>query len=256
MNTSPYQNLAETYETIRPSYPDELMTDLANHAGLSSNTSVLDVGAGTGKATRHLLSFGCPVDALELEPAMAEILAKNLASPYLRIFVSPFESWRPQYQNYSCICCAQSFHWLDASIKFQKCWNLLSPSGCLALIWYDPIPSKTDTAQAAANLVYQKFFHKQLAPSTIPMVDRTQELHNTNYFHITFQKQYDVALQNTPVQALLALHSTPAFSVDFNRLTLDQQIAFDDEYSSVIQHHGGFVNVKMRYSFYLLKPVR
>lgn len=255
MKISPYQNIAETYEAIRPSYPEELMTDLAIHVCLSPDSQILEIGAGTGKATQQLLSFGCQVDALELEPAMAEILAKKLPLPNLHIIVSPFESWIPQRNNYSCICCAQSFHWLDAYIKFQKCWDLLSPSGSLALIWYDPIPSDTDAAQDAANFVYQKYFHMQPTAVTIPITDRTQELRSTAYFQLCFQKQYDVILQNTPIQALLALHSTPAFSELFSQLSQAQQSAFHEEYCDAIQLHGGYVNTKMRYSLYLLKPV-
>jgi ubiquinone/menaquinone biosynthesis C-methylase UbiE len=42
---------AELYDRARPGYPPELFDDLAEVAGTGPGCRVLEVGAGTGKAT-------------------------------------------------------------------------------------------------------------------------------------------------------------------------------------------------------------
>ena len=77
MNLAPYHNIAKIYDAIRPGYPQELIEDMVVCSGLSADSVILEIGAGTGKATEHLLSLECEVDAVEIEPAMAELKALN-----------------------------------------------------------------------------------------------------------------------------------------------------------------------------------
>ena len=80
MTSTPYHNIAEIYDAIRPGYPQELIEDMVVCSGLSVDSVILEIGAGTGKATEHLLSLGCEVDAVEMEPAMAELMQRKLRS--------------------------------------------------------------------------------------------------------------------------------------------------------------------------------
>jgi ubiquinone/menaquinone biosynthesis C-methylase UbiE len=47
----PYKGIAGIYEEIRPSYPDKLIKDVINITELQPNADILEIGAGTGKAT-------------------------------------------------------------------------------------------------------------------------------------------------------------------------------------------------------------
>lgn len=63
MTQEPYAGLARTfdtaaelYERARPGYPNQLFVDLAMSTGLRTpGARVLEVGTGTGQATRGLL---------------------------------------------------------------------------------------------------------------------------------------------------------------------------------------------------------
>lgn len=46
-----FGKVAELYEQTRPSYPAELVAELISIARLSASERLLEVGAGTGKAT-------------------------------------------------------------------------------------------------------------------------------------------------------------------------------------------------------------
>ena len=47
-----FGEVAELYDSVRPSYPDALVDDVLAFAGAGPGDPALEVGAGTGKATR------------------------------------------------------------------------------------------------------------------------------------------------------------------------------------------------------------
>lgn len=255
MSHSSYHSIAETYDLIRPSYPAELIADIISAASLTPGAHLMEIGAGTGKATGALLAQGFHIDANELDSAMAEILRKNHASDKLTISVAPFEAWEPPMPCYDLIYCAQAFHWLDPKIKFEKCRQYLSPGGTLALIWYDPQPFPESNAHAAANRVIEQYFGPRDLAISVPMASRSDELENTPCFRLWDHRTYSLTLHNTPTQSLAALHSTPAFEEEYLQLSPEEQSRFTKAYISAIENHGGHMEAPMLFSLYLLKPI-
>lgn len=98
-----YKNIAETYESIRPGYPDELIADIIKAGNLSATSKLLEIGAGTGKATTAFLDLGFSVDANEIEPDTADVLRRRVTSDKLSLSVGSFESWVPPQPKYDCI---------------------------------------------------------------------------------------------------------------------------------------------------------
>jgi ubiquinone/menaquinone biosynthesis C-methylase UbiE len=49
-----FDEVPELYDRVRPAYPDELFADLVAITGMDERSSVLEVGCGTGQATRSL----------------------------------------------------------------------------------------------------------------------------------------------------------------------------------------------------------
>ena len=47
-----FEEVPALYDRIRPGYPDELFADLVTFARMDRRSSVLEVGCGTGQATR------------------------------------------------------------------------------------------------------------------------------------------------------------------------------------------------------------
>jgi SAM-dependent methyltransferase len=67
-----FNDVPALYEQVRPSYPDVLFADLAAVRGVDAYSSILEVGCGTGQATRPLAQLGCDVTAIEPGVEMAE----------------------------------------------------------------------------------------------------------------------------------------------------------------------------------------
>src|SRR4051812_37134294 len=70
--------VADTYDRVRPGYPIALVTDVLDFAG--GPAEALEIGAGTGKATRAFaqVARGLTITALEPDPAMSAVLTRRL----------------------------------------------------------------------------------------------------------------------------------------------------------------------------------
>jgi SAM-dependent methyltransferase len=128
---------ADLYERARPSYPDALVDDVVTLVGPGAR--VLDVGCGTGKATRLLAGRGLSGVGVEAHPAMAEVARATVvdAGGSWRIDVSGFEDWAPQPGDapFDLATSAQAWHWIDPAVRFHKAHDLLRPGGWLAVFW-------------------------------------------------------------------------------------------------------------------------
>jgi hypothetical protein len=84
-----FNEAAEIYDRVRPSYPADLFDALFQM--LPSEPEIVEVGPGTGQATKDLLARGASVLAIEIGPAIAAKLRSNLPSDRLRVAVGDFE---------------------------------------------------------------------------------------------------------------------------------------------------------------------
>jgi SAM-dependent methyltransferase len=120
--------VAALYDEVRPSYPDQLIDDVV---GLLPGRDVVEVGAGTGKATAKLAARGLRLTCVEPDPAMARILVARCRVP---VVISSFEQWEPVGQ-FDGLVSAQAWHWADPETRCDKAATLLRPGGLLALFW-------------------------------------------------------------------------------------------------------------------------
>ena len=87
---------AEAYDRSRPVAPDDVFDEVMQRASLSAGSTVVEIGPGTGQATRHLAARGLHVVAVELGPHLAERARANLAAfPNVSVVTASFESWDP-----------------------------------------------------------------------------------------------------------------------------------------------------------------
>jgi protein-L-isoaspartate O-methyltransferase len=68
-----FDSAAELYDAARPTYPGALFDDLFRLTGLQEGDRVLEIGCGTGKATRAVLERGVSVVCVELGPSLEAI---------------------------------------------------------------------------------------------------------------------------------------------------------------------------------------
>jgi SAM-dependent methyltransferase len=130
-----FDEAPELYDRVRPGYPDELFADVAVAAGISPSSSVLEVGCGTGQATRSLARLGCAVTALEPGPGMAALARRNLASlENVEVEISTFEEWDDRGRRFDALVSASAWHWVDPSVGWARAYRLLPSWGSVALL--------------------------------------------------------------------------------------------------------------------------
>lgn len=125
----------ELYDQARPLYPPLLFDDLGGLAALGNQAAILEIGCGTGQATRPLAERGYKVFCVELGHNLAEVARKRLAPfPTVEVVTSPFETWDPAGRKFDLAFAATSWHWLDPTIRFEKVADALKPNGALAIV--------------------------------------------------------------------------------------------------------------------------
>ncbi len=141
-----FDNVPEIYDRVRPAYPPELFDALFSYLARDANLRAVEIGPGTGKATRPLLEHGIAVTAVEPGAALATFLAKKLGGEHagLDVVVAKFEDARLEAGAFDLVLAATSFHWLDKETRFQHCHDLLRAGGALAVVHTNQIESTAD----------------------------------------------------------------------------------------------------------------
>jgi ubiquinone/menaquinone biosynthesis C-methylase UbiE len=128
-----FQAGAVAYERGRPGYPAAVIEWLGTELGLRPGRTVADVGAGTGKLTRELITTGAEVVAVEPVPAMRGVLAR--AVPDARVLDGTAEALPFGGESIDAITVAQAFHWFDIPRTLREFDRVLRPGGRFAVIW-------------------------------------------------------------------------------------------------------------------------
>ena len=84
-----FDSAAEEYDKIRPSYLPAIYEDILQYQPLNADSNTLEIGIGSGIATRPILNTGCKVVGLEPGEHLAA-LAKNRFREYALFSVETF----------------------------------------------------------------------------------------------------------------------------------------------------------------------
>lgn len=266
----PYKGIAGIYEEIRPTYPKQLIQDIIDRTGLKPEDCLLEIGAGTGKATMPFAEQGYRIQAIEIGEEMADILKDKCSGyPNVSVEVVSFENWEnPSGQKYDLIYCAQAFHWIDIHTKYQKCHDLLKENGFLVLFWYQPSNDKLPETLAIdeqVQMIIDRYVQQAHTDTGKPerrehtgVTDqdaRREEIINSGLFELTDKFVYTESVSNGPEQYLKAMKSVPAFAAFLDGLedTIIKQM--DQEIAEIVIEKGGSVDTLFDYTLYIARKL-
>jgi ubiquinone/menaquinone biosynthesis C-methylase UbiE len=148
-----FEEVAELYERVRPSYPEEAVEWLAHQLGVGGDSTVLDLGAGTGKLTRLFVGRVERVIAVEPGPAMLAELRRVV--PEAEAMLGAAEAIPLDDDSVDAVVCGQSFHWFRRDEAAREIQRVLRPGGGLGLIWNTR--DREDPLQAQVTKLLEPF---------------------------------------------------------------------------------------------------
>ena len=124
---------ARLYDRARPDYPAALFADLAELTGLGPGSRVIEIGPGTGQATRALAAAGAGVIAVELGAELAAVLRENVRGTDVEVMNGAFEEWTPPHRV-DLVTSFTAWHWIDHATRADRVHAALRPGGRLATV--------------------------------------------------------------------------------------------------------------------------
>lgn len=124
-----FGGVPELYDRARPRYPDRLFADLVE---LTEGTRLVEIGCGTGQATRDLVRHGFDVTCVELSADLAALARRNV--PEAEIVVADVERWQPERAGFDVVAAFTAFHWLDPDTRRETASRLLREGGSIAIV--------------------------------------------------------------------------------------------------------------------------
>lgn len=133
-----FTGLADRYARSRPSYPDAAMNHVMSCADLEQGAVVVDVGSGTGIASRLFARHGLRVIGIEPNADMRDRAATESLPP---IATQPiYRDGRAEATGLAntmadLVVATQAFHWFDSTAALAEFHRILKPNAWVALIW-------------------------------------------------------------------------------------------------------------------------
>ncbi|WP_437542781.1 class I SAM-dependent methyltransferase [Sorangium sp. So ce367] len=128
-----YATAADAYEKGRPDYPRGAIELLRDTLRIDATSTVLDLGAGTGKLTRLLVPTGARLLALEPVEGMRRKLGQMVPSAIPLDGVA--EAIPLPETSVDAAVAAQSFHWFHGDLALAEIHRVLRPRGRLSLLF-------------------------------------------------------------------------------------------------------------------------
>lgn len=176
----------EDYERGRPGWPPNLLSLPV----LGSAATVLDLGAGTGKLTRLLVTRFDRVIAVEPASAMRRILVS--LCPEAETLVGTAEAIPLAADSVDAIFVAEAFHnFAEAEAVAEMC-RVLRPGGALVLLWNVPAGEWEPSIGVVEN------FLSEHAPSAADVSHIPLDLDGPHYTSGSWR----AALAGAPLEAL------------------------------------------------------
>jgi len=151
---------AEQYDAARPGYPEAAIDAVIARSGIEPGGRIVEVGAGTGKATEPFARRGYSVVALEPGARMAAVLRRHVAQhPRVSIIEATFEDWTGADGSFALLLSAQAFHWVRPEVRYAKAAAALRPGGGFAWINNETADLDPDL-RSGLDRAYARWFPK------------------------------------------------------------------------------------------------
>ena len=154
-----FDNAALDYDASRPAYPEELYADILRYKAVGSDSRILEIGMGTGKAAAPFLAAGCIFTGIEPGGNLAALASERFGK------FDNFSCLNLTLQDYDCpedsydlIYAATAFHWIPEEYGYKRVFELLKSGGAFARFAYHAGPDRgRETLAEQIQALYAKY---------------------------------------------------------------------------------------------------
>ncbi|MGE7217162.1 class I SAM-dependent methyltransferase [Priestia koreensis] len=132
-----FKNKTKEYVKGRPTYPAEVLK-VMSQLGVNHDSTIADIGAGTGILTHMLGNLGCSVVAIEPSEQMVEeckVYCEDVHN--IKIIKASAEETTLMDNSVDVITVAQAFHWFDKELCKPEFQRILKEDGYVVIVWND-----------------------------------------------------------------------------------------------------------------------
>ena len=242
------------YDKMRPTYVDELYRDIIQFSGLDSSKDALEIGIGTGQATKPFLDTKCKLTAVELGEDMAMFVKQKFSNfSNFNVINGDFEKINLDNNSYHLVYSATAFHWIPQEVGYKKVFDCLKSGGVIALFWNHPSQAD-DELYRAMQVAYNKYM--PTVKSTVHKFSEekcheiTEVIKKYGFIDIKYKLYHQTRMFNAPqYMALLNTYS------DHRALPNDTRILLENELSEVINNFGGHIDIQDTIDLYLARKL-
>ena len=243
-----FNTVANSYEKIRPGYPDGLYKALFAYAPLNGFSKVVEVGIGGGQATLPVLKTGCRLTAVEYGDQLAR-LCREKFSDYLRfsVITGKFEDADLPDHSFDLVYSASAFHWIPEETGYSKVFRILKPGGAFARFAIHPYQAKDNPVlfEEIQNAYAEYYYpYYKMHPGKISEYTEEQAAARA-----AIAAKYGFAdaqyMLFHRVRTLSAAEYRMLISTYSDHITIEESIRerFFDTIEKAINRHGGFISV-------------
>jgi SAM-dependent methyltransferase len=124
--------IAEDYARFRPGPPTAALDWLVR----GRVGTAVELGAGTGGLTRHLVAQASRVVAVEPDPRMGAVLTRGV--PKASVVTARAEALPVRDGHADAVLGSSMWHWVDEERATAEAARVLRPGGVLGLVWSGP----------------------------------------------------------------------------------------------------------------------
>lgn len=203
-----FDHKTKEYVIGRPSYPTEILKVIRD-LGVNKQSTVADIGAGTGILTHMLANLECNVLAIEPNKQMiAECKKYCKEISNIQCIEASAEKTSLKENSVDVITIAQAFHWFDKHLCKEEFLRILKEDGYVVILWNE---MQTDNPLAQE---YTYVLNKYKVKTTAAIRNFDPDEEKFNFFGQDFTKEYYDNWQTVTLEGFvgnaLSLSYTPS----------------------------------------------
>jgi SAM-dependent methyltransferase len=129
-----FASTAALYEHLRPPYPSEFFRSVAEKLGLSTQSSLIDLGTGPGLLALGFAPYVGRIVGVDPEPAMLDAARRTAASAghALTLIEGKVETLSPDI-SFDVVTIGRALHWMDREPTLARLDRLVARGGAILI---------------------------------------------------------------------------------------------------------------------------